>query len=152
MIRVKTDKYLGNIISTDGKNDENVKSRAASALGSISSIMNILNEVSLGSYFFKIGFLLRQTIFLSKLLFSSEIWVNLTKKNIEDLEIVDRLLIKRIFKTPTSTSTKAIHLESGTIPITFLIRAKRIMYSLLAQIWRNLLKKLKNWTQMKPSS
>ena len=85
------------MISFDGKNDENIKSRVASALGSVSSIMNVLNEVSFGRHYFKMGFIFRQTIFLSKVLSSAESWVNLTKKNIEDLELVDRLLIKRIF-------------------------------------------------------
>ena len=52
----------------------------------------------------------------------------LTENNIEDLEKIDRILLKRIFEAPSSTSTKSLYLESGSIPIRFLIKAKRLMF------------------------
>ena len=76
----------------------------------------------------QLAFLLRQTLFLSKILFSAETWVNVTESSIEELEKIDKLLLKRIFNAPSSTSIKTMHLESGTIPIKFILKAKRIMY------------------------
>ena len=86
MKKVDQDKYLGDIISNKFNNDENIKSKISNGMGAISNILNILREVSLGEFYFKIAFLLRQTIFLSTILLNSEAWVNITQKNIEELE------------------------------------------------------------------
>ena len=127
-IRAIHDKYLGDIISNDAKNDNNIKARVQKAQGTISNIMNILREISLGNFHFEIAVLLRETIFLSSLLLNSETWLNLTKTNIENLEDMDKLLLKRFFEVPTSAPTPSLYLELGCIPIRFLIRARRLMY------------------------
>ena len=49
ILRVKQDKYLGDIVSFDGKNENNIKSKAASGIGAISNIMNIMREICLGT-------------------------------------------------------------------------------------------------------
>ena len=94
-----------------------MKAKASSAMGAISNILNILKEVSLGEFYFQIAFLLRQTMFLSVILLNSETWVNLTQKNIEELEKIDHILLKRIFEAPVTTPTRALYLESGCYPI-----------------------------------
>ena len=111
-MKVSQDKYLGDIISSDGKNDSNMKSKASSGMGAISNIMNIMREVSLGDFYFSIGMLLRQTIFLSTLLLNAETWVNLTENDINELEKIDKVLIKRIFEAPSTTPIKSLYLES----------------------------------------
>ena len=87
-----------------------------------------MREISLGDHYFSIGILLRQTIFLSTMLLNAETWVNMTESNIEELEKIDRILLKRIFEAPSTTSTKSLYLESGSIPIRYLIKAKRLMF------------------------
>ena len=72
------EKYLGDIISDNFSNMKNIKSRVSASIGTISNIMNILREVSLGKFYFTIGLLLRKTIFLSKLLLNAETWINVT--------------------------------------------------------------------------
>jgi len=128
IIKVNQDKYLGDVISSDGKNDVNVKNKISSGLGAISNILNILREVSLGEFYFKIAFLLRQTMFISTILLNSEAWLNLTLKNIEDLEKIDHILMQRIFEAPTTTPIKLLYLESGCYPLRFYIKARRVMY------------------------
>ena len=61
---VNQDKYLGEIISNSGNNDQ-IESKISNGMGAISNILNILREVSLGEFYFQIAFLLRQSIFLS---------------------------------------------------------------------------------------
>ena len=97
-------------------------------MGVISNILNIMREISLGDHYFSIGILLRQTMFLSVILLNAETWINLTEANIEELEKIDRILIKLIFEAPSTTPTKLLYLESGCIPIRFLIKAKRLMF------------------------
>ena len=47
--QVKDDIYLGDIVSHDGSNQKNIKSRIGKGLGIISQIMNILETVSFGN-------------------------------------------------------------------------------------------------------
>ena len=128
MKKVNQDKYLGDILSSSANNDDNIKSKISNGMGAISNILNILREVSLGGFYFKIAFLLRQTIFLSTILLNSEAWVNLTQKNIEELEKIDQILLKRIFESPISTPIKLLYLESGSYPLRFHIKIRRVMY------------------------
>ena len=44
------------------------------------------------------------------------------------LEGVDRMLSRRIFQVPISTPTAALYLETGSIPIRYIMRMRRIMY------------------------
>ena len=55
METVKYDTYLGDIISHDGKNKLNIKSRAAKGLGIVSQIMDMLKTVSFGAHYFEIA-------------------------------------------------------------------------------------------------
>ena len=48
MIKSSKDKYLGDIICSNGKNLENIKKRVSNGIGIIATIMNILKELSLG--------------------------------------------------------------------------------------------------------
>ena len=127
MTDVLFEKYLGDIISGDGKNKKNIKARVTKLLGVISNIMNILREVSLGQYYFVIARLLRETMFLSVMLLNSETWLNMTQSDIEELESVDRTLLRRILEAPVSTPGPALHLELGCAPVRLIIQAKRIL-------------------------
>ena len=103
MHATKHEKYLGDIISADAKNDLNIHSRVAKGLGNVTKIMNILEKVTLGSHFFKTAILLRESIFLSALLTNCESWHGLKATHINQLESIDKLLLRKILKTPTST-------------------------------------------------
>ena len=128
MEEVIDEKYLGDIVTNNGKNNKNIKSRCGKLIGVISTIMYILTELCLGPFYFEIAVLLRETMFLSVMLLNAETWLNMTKQNIEDLEAIDRVLLKKIFQTASSTSTSLLYLESGCYPVRFSIIGKRLMY------------------------
>ena len=89
--------------------------------------------------------MLRASLFLSSLLANSEAWVGLTKKNIKDLEAVDVQLLRTIFSSDLSkhsrTSVELLYLETGTIPIRFILMSRRLnfLWYLLNQDKRSLL-------------
>ena len=128
MENVSEDLYLGDIISSDGKNRKNVDKRISKGLGLITQIMNLLEVVSFGQYFVEIALLLRESMFLNGILNNSEAWYGLTNSKISDLEDLDRLLLRRILKAPVSTPQEALFLELGLIPIGVQIKAKRIKF------------------------
>ena len=82
----------------------------------------------LGQFHFQIALLFRQVMLLSVLLFNSETWLRLTKENIKKLESVDEMLLRKILGTPISTPKIALYLETGSIPIRFILKKKRIMF------------------------
>ena len=128
MGQVTHDTYLGDVISNDGSNARNIKSRVGKGLGIISQIMNILETVSFGKYFFEIALTLRESMFINGILTNSEIWYNLKQSEIEELEEVDRLLLRKIFNTQISCPKEALFLESGAIPIGIMIKSRRLNY------------------------
>ena len=68
------DKYLGDVISKDGKNIKNIKARIAKGTGIVNKILTILDGIHFGKHFFKVGVLLRNTLLVSSVLFNSEAW------------------------------------------------------------------------------
>ena len=67
-------KYLGDIVSSSGSNQENIKDRCKTGHRAISQIKSLMNDISLGKYTIQIGLILRDSIFLSKMLLNSEVW------------------------------------------------------------------------------
>ena len=62
------------------------------------------------------------------MLTNSEIWFNVTETEIEELESVDRVLLRQILQVPKSTPIPSLYLELGCTPIRYIIKGKRIMY------------------------
>ena len=63
----------------------------------------MLNMTSLGQYYFEIALILRESILVSKLLFNSEVWYNLSNKQIEKLEQIDEIYLRKILNCPKTT-------------------------------------------------
>ena len=128
MQRVTEDTYLGDIISEDGKNGKNIKNRISKGVGIISEIMNILETVSLGEHLFSTAVLLRESRFVNGILTNCEIWYGLNKEDINELESLDRTLLRNFFNTPFSTPIESLYLELGIVDMETTIKARRINY------------------------
>ena len=128
MEEVTDDDYLGDIISNNGKNKMNLQKRISRGQGLISQILNVLNLVCFGQHYIEIALLLRNTIFLSSILNNVEIWYGLTSKEVEALEALDRLLLRKILKVSISTPKEALYLELGLVPIGILLKMMRVKY------------------------
>ena len=128
MQRITHDKYLGDIISSDGSNNLNIQSRVSKGQGLITQIMNILEKVTLGSHYFQVAMLLRESIFLNGITTNAEVWYGLSAKQVAQLESVDKLLLRKIFNTPLSTPSESMQLELGILSINTVIKARRINF------------------------
>ncbi len=108
--------------------------------------MVILNNVSLGFYYFEIASVLRVSLMINGILFNSETWYGVTSNQIMELEKVDKLLLRKVFNTPFSTPTESLYLELGVIPLKFILKGRRLLFlhyilnldddELLAQFFR----------------
>ena len=72
ILKSSESKYLGDIISKDGKNIKNIKNRTAIAIGKIATIMNILTELILGNHYFVTAILFKCTF----IKFRNLVWYN----------------------------------------------------------------------------
>ena len=121
-------KYLGDIISNDGKNIKNMQARHNKGNSVITYIMLLLEELCFGKYYFEVAIVLRNAIFLSSIIFNSEAWYNMTNNDIDMLESVDEQLLRRILDAPVTTAKEMLYLELGVIPIRHIIRGRRLNF------------------------
>jgi hypothetical protein len=128
MKEVSKDTYLGDIISSDGKNTLNIDSRVSKGVGIVSQIMDILKSVSFGSHHFQIAATLREAMLVNGLLTNSEVWYGLSTAEVSRLEEVDKLLLRQIFQVASSCPVEALYLELGCIPLGIIIKGRRIKY------------------------
>ena len=128
MIDANSEVYLGDIISSDGSNKLNIENRINKGRSKIAEIMGLLQRLSLGNHHFNIALLLRESIFLSCLLFNSEVWYQLKKSDIEKLEALDRSLLQKLCGLPSTVPTAALYLETGSLRINTVIKVRRVNY------------------------
>ena len=72
--------------------------------------------------------LLRESVFLNGILTNGEIWYNLTKDEIRELENLDLTLLRKVMRVPFSAPTEAYYLELGILSIETIIKKRRINY------------------------
>ena len=125
---VKSDKYLGDVISSDGKNALNIQERKRRGLVAVNQIGQMLDDLCLGKFHFEAGNILRNSLLLSTLISNSEAWYNLTNKDISELESVDEALLRKILSAHSKTPRELLYLETGNIPIRFIIMARRLNF------------------------
>ena len=128
MEKVTSDTYLGDIISSDGKNRLNIENRVAKGLGIVSEIMDMLKTVSFGVHYFEIATTLRESKLINGILTNCDVWHGVTKTDVNQLEEIDKLLLRQIFNVPSSCPVEALYLELGCIPIGLVIKSRRLNY------------------------
>ena len=128
MEEVSEDKYLGDILSEDGKNLKNIIARRNRGTGSVNQILSILDEICFGKYFFEVARILRNSLLISSLLSNSEAWYNLTTEDLNKLEQVDESLLRGFLECPVSTPKEMLYLEMNCIPIRFMIMSRRLNF------------------------
>ena len=124
--RVAEALYLRDIVSEDGKNTKNIRSRVSKGMGIVTEIMDTLNTVSFGANYFQIATVLREARLINGMLTNCEVWYGLQKGEIDQLEEADKLLLRRILKAPNSACIESLYLELGITPIRGIIKSRRI--------------------------
>ena len=128
MENTKSEKYLGDIISVDGKNIKNIKARVSKGIGISSKIMSILEGIPFGQFYFQVAIILRNTLLISSLLCNSEAWYCVTNAELELLESVDIRFLRNLLNARRSTPKEMLYLETGCVPIREIIIKRRILF------------------------
>ena len=121
-------KYLGDIVHESGKVNINLIERRAKAYAIFAEIRAILEDVPLGKYRVEVGLQLRQAMFINGVLFNSEVWHGLKPTDLDVLSVVDHQILKYICKAHSKTPTEFVYLETGAIPLPFIVASRRMIY------------------------
>ena len=125
---IKNDKYLGDIISFDGKNKKNILARRNKGIGIIKQIMNMLESTCYGPHVLAVALLFRKAFLINGILTNSETWYGLKDEDIELLEQVDEMYLRKILEAGRSCPKEMLYLETGSWPIRFIIMSRRLMF------------------------
>ena len=82
----------------------------------------------MGNIFFRAYKLMREGVLLGGLLTNAESWLNLTQKNVEELEKPDLILQRKVLSTKGNPSKVFMMLELGIVPIRFVLMKKRMQF------------------------
>ena len=82
MDKVEEDTYLGGVISDTCNNDRKLEKATNKAIGIVSVIMAMLQEISFGQHYFEIAAILRESFFINGILWNLETWYDIKKKDI----------------------------------------------------------------------
>ena len=104
------EKYLGDLVASDGSNSKNIKARKGRGFGIINQIASMLDEICFGPHYFEVAMTLRSSLFISTNLLNSEVWYGLKKAEVQELEYVDQALLRRILEAPACTPTPMLYL------------------------------------------
>ena len=119
---------MGDTVAGNGKNGSNIKNRVSKGIGYISEIFTILENVCFGSHYFEMALLLREAFLVNGALVNSDIWYNMTLKDTQDIEQLDRVFFSRLLGIPKTSAIESYYLELGVYNLEVYIKSKRIIY------------------------
>jgi hypothetical protein len=122
------EKYLGDILTSDTKIDENIKLRHDKGIGIVNQILSMLKDVSFGVYHFEMGLLFRTSLLLNGILFNTEALFSLNDSHILSLEECDKYFMRQLFNVEATAPIESLYIETSTVPLRFILRGRRLMY------------------------
>ena len=128
MDTTENEKYLGDLITSNGKIDKTIEDRRNKGYAMTLQIMALLDEIPLGRHKIEIGLLLRKVMLINCMLFNSEVWNCLNEKHMKILEKIDECLLRRLLGAHSKTPLEMLYLETGALPIRFIISLRRLLY------------------------
>ena len=125
---VKSQKYLGFIISSDGNNLENIKALEKKSIGVIRTIITKLEKLKLRQYFYECSKIFMNVILRGSILYAGECYYNLTEYQLRRIEKIEETFMRKIFQTGRSCSNVQMYLEYGQWPARFELKKMRCLF------------------------
>ena len=119
---------MGEIISSDGTNTQNIAARKQRGFGTVKEICKMLDNMCLGPYMLQKAIILRNSMLVGTLLTCSEVWYNVTEVELGQLEQVDKFLWSSILEVARTVPYDLVCLELGIEPLRYIIMRRRLIY------------------------
>ena len=126
----KTDeqKYLGFVVSCQGNNMANIRQIEKKSIGVVRKVINKLNSLNLGKYYFECSIILMNVILRGSILYACEMYYNLKESELRKIEQIEEGFMRNVLNTPKGCPTTQLYLELGQIPARFEIQKMRLLY------------------------
>lgn len=121
-------KYLGEIITSDGKINETILQRKNSITGITAELNAITDQLRNSQIHIDAVLQYHNHIIIPRLLLNCETWINLTKQNSTELEKIQNSSLKRLLRLPQSTPSIGLRNELNIPSIENQILKKQLMY------------------------
>ena len=76
----------------------------------------------------EVGLALRQAWLINGVLYNSEVWHNVKETDIEQFVTIDKYVLCGLVQAHAKTPVEHLYLEMGALPITHVIRLRRLLY------------------------
>ena len=120
-------KYLGDILNSRGDNSEMIKDRVGKAVGTTNEIISLCKEVNFGTNQISNMLLLYRSIFIPRLIYNGETWINITLKDYGSLR-KSQLSLRRALEISRSVPTAALYLQLGILTIKCEIAIRQLLF------------------------
>ena len=128
MEEVKETKIVGDMVNNKGNRNSLVEDRVKSGKSVIANMLATCSEVTCGMYYVKVMLLLYRSVFIQTMLSNSDVWTNISDKNMTALETIQLKCLKRTMRTAASTPNSFVFLELGVLPMKFEIYCRQLNY------------------------
>ena len=125
---VKKATYLGDVLSDTGTINDTIDDRKSKSIGRINQITSMLQSISLGFFYMDIALVFREAMLINGIITNSEVWYNVREEHFKVLESADKELMRKIFNAHSKTACELFYLETGKLPIRFIISKRRLNY------------------------
>ena len=120
--------YLGDVFNNMGNNDGLIKDRVKRGIKAMVTITALMAEREVDVHRVSIMLLLYRALFISTMLFNSQAWSKLRKKDINSLQTLQLKYLKRVLGVASSTANAVVYLELGVLPIQYEIELRQLMF------------------------
>ena len=121
-------KYLGNKLTSEGSNMQDIVMKCNRGVGINNKIQNILTNMFFGKHFFEIGITLIESMLLGSILTNIEVAYNLTLNETEHLEKCHEMALRKLLELPSKTPKIMLYFFTGSTPIRCTIKRRRLIY------------------------
>ena len=128
MLTTSREKYLGDILTSSARIEDNILERYNKGVGIVNKIMSTLKEVSFGYHYFEMGILFRNSELVNGIMCSIESLYGLNMSHVETLEKCDRDFFRQLFKSGAATPIESFYLATNTLPFRHIIIGRRLMF------------------------
>ena len=85
----------------------------------------MLSDANFGKFTVQTGLLFRDSNFVSQVLLNSEVWHSVTKVQIEELEVINKILLRNILQAQSKTGLEWIYADCGKLNLKALMQMSR---------------------------
>ena len=87
-----------------------------------------MTSLNLSEYYFECGIILMNSILRGSILYASDMYYNLKETELRQIERIEEVFLRKLFKTSSGCPITSLYLEIGQTPARFVIMKMRLLY------------------------